>query len=98
MRVIIKRSTRTTKKMMAIFYDEHGKRRKTTHFGQAGADDYTITKDKKQRARYINRHTNAREDHSKFMTAGSLSRHILWGEFTSMKRNIAAYKSRFGLT
>lgn len=97
MKVVIKTSTNSKKKLMAIFY-ENGKKKKTTHFGQRGADDYTITKDKEQRARYIGRHTNSRENHSDFMSAGALSRRILWGNSTSRSANISAYKSRFGLS
>ena len=47
MRVEIKQSTNPKKKLMAIFYD-NDKKVKTTHFGQSGADDYTITKNKEQ--------------------------------------------------
>ncbi len=39
---------------MAIFTKDNG-RTKTVHFGSAGMDDYTITKDKEQRARYRQR-------------------------------------------
>lgn len=52
--VAVKRSTRDTKKKMAIFQSDDGKQ-KTVHFGQRGADDYTKTKDKEQRDRYRDR-------------------------------------------
>ncbi len=88
--------------MMAIFYNkgEDGKlkKKKTTHFGAKGYDDYTKTKDKEQRARYIKRHTNKRENHNNFMSAGSLSRYILWGESTSIQANIRSFKRRFNLS
>lgn len=100
--MIIKQSTNPKKKLMAIFYekgkDGKMKKKKTTHFGQKGADDYTITKDKAQRARYVGRHSNSRENHSNYMSAGALSRRILWGSSTSRSANISAYKSRFGLS
>lgn len=57
--VIIKKSDKPGKKMMAIFTRENG-RKKTTYFGSAGMDDFTITKDKAQRKRYLDRH-RARE-------------------------------------
>lgn len=102
MKVVIKGSTNPKKKMMAIFYEKgkNGKmkKKKTTHFGASGYDDYTKTKNKEQRARYIKRHTNSRENHSNYMSAGSLSRYILWGSSTSKRANITAYKRRFNLT
>ncbi len=100
-KVVIKQSTNAKKKLMAIFYekkDGKDKKIKTVHFGQKNADDYTKTHNKEQRARYIKRHTNARENHSNYKSAGSLSRYILWGSSTSRSANISAYKKRFGLT
>tara|TARA_R100000900_G_scaffold143135_1_gene125592 strand:+ start:121 stop:432 length:312 start_codon:yes stop_codon:yes gene_type:complete len=101
-KMVIKQSTNAKKKLMAIFYEKGKdgklKKKKTTHFGQRGAPDFTITKDKEQRARYIKRHTNARENHSAYTSAGALSRHILWGSSTSRSANISAYKRRFGLS
>ncbi len=90
--VVIKKSTKPQKKMMAIFTLENGKK-KTTHFGQAGAPDYTITKDKEQKARYIKRHRK-NENWSAPMTAGALSRWILW-EKESKAASITDYKKRF---
>ena len=81
--------------MMAVFESDSG-RKKTTHFGASGMDDYTITKDKEQRERYRTRHKKDLEtgDATK---AGYLSYYILWGESTSRAANISAYKKRFGL-
>ena len=102
MKVVFKPSTNPKKKMMAIFYekgkDGEMKKKKTTHFGAKNYDDYTLTKDKEQRARYRKRHTNSREDHNNPMTAGSLSFHILWGESTSRATNIRTFKKRFNLS
>ena len=101
MKVIFSKATAKGKKMKAVFYkktDGKLKKIKTVQFGSAGMDDYTITKDKKQRARYIKRHTNGKENHNNPMTAGSLSYHILWGPSTSRSRNISAFKKRFGLS
>ena len=39
--VVIKKSTKPEKKMMAIFTLENGKTR-TVHFGASGMSDYTI--------------------------------------------------------
>ena len=94
-KVVIKKSNKEGKKMMAIFTMSNG-RAKTTHFGQASAPDYTKTRDKEQRQRYLNRHRrNERWDSP--TTAGALSRWILWGPFTSKQKNISAFKRRFNL-
>ena len=81
--------------MMAVFTQDTG-RTKTTHFGQAGAPDYTITKDKKQRARYRSRHKKDLNTGDK-TRAGYLSWYILWGNSTSRAENISSYKRRFNL-
>ena len=93
--VKFKKSTKPEKKLMAIFELDNG-RTKTTHFGQAGADDYTLTKDKEQRTRYRQRHKKdlATGDYTR---AGYLAWHILWGQSTSLRENISKYKTRFNL-
>jgi hypothetical protein len=93
--VVIKKSDKPNKKLVAIFTKDNG-RTKTTHFGQSGADDYTLTKDKEQRKRYRDRH---KKDLSTgdYTRAGYLSRYILWGDSTSRKENISSYKRRFNL-
>jgi hypothetical protein len=84
-----------THKWKATFTREDG-RTKTTYFGAAGMDDYTLTKDKEQRDRYRDRHRKdlITNDPTK---AGYLSYYILWGDSTSFARNLAAYKRRFNL-
>jgi len=96
MKLVIKPSTKSDKKYMAIFY-EKDKKVKTTHFGQAEADDYTKTKNKEQRDKYRTRHKKDLEtkDPTK---AGYLSYYILWGDSTSLQENIKNYKKRFGFT
>ena len=93
--VSITKSNKANKKLMAKFKDKKTGRESNIHFGQRGADDYTKTKDKAQRERYRNRHrgdnlTNPR-------SAGSLSWHILWGQSTSRRENIASFKRKFKL-
>ena len=93
--ISITKSNKAGKKMMAKFKNKETGRESTTHFGQAGADDYTIKKDKEQRARYRQRHkgdnlTNPR-------SPGALSYYVLWGDSTSKRQNIASYKRRFNL-
>ena len=71
-------------------------REKTTKFGAQGMDDYTKTKDKEQRARYLQRHSR-NENWSDPTSAGSLSKHLLWGESTSMMANLRAFRNKFNL-
>jgi hypothetical protein len=89
------KSTKPDKKLMAIFETDAG-RKKTTHFGASGMDDYTITHDKEQRERYRTRHAKdlQTEDPTR---AGHLSYYILWGNSTSRATNIASYKRKFNL-
>lgn len=91
----IKPSTKADKKYMATFQSDTG-RTKTTHFGAKGMADYTLTHDKEQRERYITRHAK-NENWNEPTTAGALSRWILWGDSTSLKTNVAAYKKKFNL-
>jgi len=93
--VSIKSSDKAGKKLMAVFTRHNGSK-KTIHFGQASADDYTITKDKEQRKRYLDRHRK-NENWNKAESAGALSRWILWGPSTSRRENIKRYKKRFKL-
>jgi len=97
MRLIsISESPKADKKLMAVFENSETKRKKTIHFGAKGMDDYTITKDKAQRERYLTRHAK-NENWDNPISAGALSRFVLWGASTSRATNIAEYKRRFNL-
>jgi len=93
--MVVKKSDKPKKKLMAIFTDDKGKK-KTTHFGSAGMDDFTITKNKEQRKRYRERHKKDLKT-GDYRRAGYLSYYILWGASTSRRENISAYKKRFNL-
>ena len=80
---------------MAVFKMDTGRTR-TTHFGQAGAQDYTLTKDKERRRLYLERHGRGREDWNSPTSAGALSRWILW-DLPTRRASIASYKKRFNL-
>lgn len=95
MKVDITKSHRDDKKLMAVFYKDN-KKIKTIHFGQAGADDFTITKNLEQKERYIDRHKK-NENWNDAMKAGTLSRMILWNKPT-VQEGIKAYKKRFYLS
>ena len=83
-------SWRKGKKWAAVF-DNHP----TVHFGAANYQDYTIHKDKARMERYQNRHSNDRIHDP--LTPGALSWYILWGPYTSLKKNIAFYKATFNV-
>ena len=93
--ISITKSNKAGKKMMAKFKNKENGRESTTHFGASGYDDYTIKKDKEQRARYRQRHRG--DNLSNPRSAGALSYYVLWGDSTSKRQNIASYKRRFNL-
>ncbi len=95
-KMVVRKSSKAGKKYMAIFTRDNG-RTKTTHFGSAGMDDYTIKKDKDQRKRYRDRHQKDLST-GDYMRAGFLSYYLLWGNSTSMRENLKSYKKRFNLS
>ena len=94
-KMVIEKGTAKNKKYKAIFYDDQGKKIKTVQFGSEGMSDFTIHKDKERKQRYLDRH-KARENWNDYMSAGALSRWILWNEPT-LRASIADYKKRFKL-
>ena len=69
---------------------------KTDHFGTEGYTDYTIPPhDKEKRKQYISRH-RSNENWNDPMTAGTLSRYILW-EYSSLSTAINQYIKIFKL-
>ena len=93
-RVVFEKSNRDEKKMKAIFYlHTGGPKIKTIHFGQEGSSDYTKNKDENRKKAYLARHRK-NENWEDPMTAGSLSRWILWNK-TSLQASIDDYKKRF---
>jgi len=88
------KSTNPKKKYMAIFLLDNG-RQKTTHFGYAGMNDYTLTKDKSARLRYWSRHAKDLRTNDP-TRAGYLSLFILWNKST-VRASVADYRKRFSL-
>lgn len=96
--VDIKNSNLNNKKLMAIFYNKNKDKLRTIHFGQANANDYTTHPPEirdQRRMLYINRHKD-REDWSIPMSAGSLSRWVLW-EKPNRSESINFYLNKFNL-
>ena len=57
--------------------------KKTIHFGQAGASDFTKHKDPERKDRYIDRHKkNENWGKTGVDTAGFYSKHVLWNKPT----------------
>ncbi len=92
MEVKISKSTRSEKKMMAVFYKDNVKI-KTVHFGATGYEDYTTHHDEQRKARYIKRHSG---ENFNYMTASGLARYILWNKPT-IESSIKDYKRKFWL-
>eukprot|EP01043_Picozoa_sp_COSAG02_P061934 COSAG02_NODE_8425_length_2575_cov_4.168821_3_plen_183_part_00 len=87
-------SGRRGKKLAATFLLSSGATR-TVHFGQRGAEDFTTHQDRARKRHYLARHA-PREDWDDPLTAGALSRWILWHK-TSRPAAVAAFRRRFNL-
>jgi hypothetical protein len=83
------------KKYRAVFQGDGGRER-STKFGAAGMDDFTLTKDVQQRDNYRTRHAKDLQTGDP-TRAGFLSYYLLWGDSSSLQKNIASYKSKFNL-
>ena len=92
--VVIKKSSKPEKKLQAVFTMSNGRKR-TTHFGASGMDDYTKTRNKEQKSRYLKRHRR-NENWNNPLSAGALSRWVLWNK-ESRAASISDYKKRFNL-
>ena len=97
----IKPSDRANKKYTATFCMCEGptkccdKDRKKVHFGQKGSSTYIDHRDDSKKDAYIARH-RVNENFNNPMSAGSLSRFILWNK-TTLSASIADFKKRFNL-
>ena len=87
-------STSRHHKYDAIFTRKDGTT-KTVHFGDNRYEDYTQHHNKMRRALYIKRHQK-NENWNDPESAGSLSRHILWGDSTNIHKNIRDFRNKFG--
>jgi len=93
--VSVEKSPIPAKKLRATFQTDEG-RLKHTDFGAAGMDDYLQTKDKEQRERYRTRHAKDLRTNDP-TRAGFLSYWLLWGDYTSLRSNVDAYKRKYNL-
>lgn len=93
MKFHVEKATDGKHKWVGVFEGETTRR---IPFGAVGYQDFTQHGDRLRRQAYLTRH-RARENWNSPMSAGSLSRHLLWGDSTSLQRNISAFKRRFSL-
>jgi len=92
--VQIKRAVDGKHKYTAIFFED-GKKVKTTHFGAKGMSDFTKHKDPSRKSEYIRRH-KGKESWDNCMSAGALSRWVLWNKPT-LSESIDSYLKKFRL-
>ena len=88
------KSSNPKKKYDAYFLLDNGKEKKVS-FGASGYEDYTTHGDDERKERYLRRHRE-RENWNSPMTAGALSRWILWNKKT-LGGSIAHFKNKFKL-
>jgi len=111
MKLVIKKSNKD-KRLMAIFSDKDKKDKnpkgksapkvpdKIVHFGQKNPKigTYIDHGRKDIRKAYIARHeVNEKQFYNDPLRAATLSRFILWGNNTTLKKNIEDYKKKFNL-
>jgi len=96
-KMVIEKATAKNKKLKAIFYDDEGKKIKTTSFGDSRYEDYRMHKDKERRSKYRSRHKVYLKK-GNYMSPSYLSFYLLWGDSTSLNTNIKQYKKKFNLT
>jgi hypothetical protein len=91
-------SDKPIKKYMVKYVNPTTGNINTIHFGSAGMDDYTITKNLNQKNRYIKRHIK-REDWSinGIYNPGFWSRYLLWN-LPSLEDSIENTEDKFGIT
>lgn len=89
--MIIKPSTRKDKRYQAVFNNG-----KIIHFGLRCGNTYIDHGDKIKRENYIKRHA-VNEDWTK-VNAGSLSRFLLWGDYTTLDANHQAFMKKFNVS
>ena len=82
------------KRYTAYFLLDSGKIKKI-HFGSDKHENFTIHGDEDRKASYLKRHAK-NENWDDPMTAGSLSRWILWNKPT-LHSSIKDFKKRFGI-
>ena len=91
----LEKSPKPEKKWRAVFETESGTLTHTD-FGDSSAQDYTQHHSKERREAYRSRH--AKDLNTRDPTrAGFLSYYLLWGDYPSLRSNLAAYRMKFNV-
>ena len=93
MKFELERATDGKHKWIGVFTD--GEKERRIPFGAKGYEDYTQHHNPLRKENYLTRH-RTREDWKDPMTAGALSRWILW-EYPSLERSVREFKRKFSL-
>ena len=93
--VNIQKGVQANKRFIATFERKNGKKRKIK-FGSLIENAYIDTGDEVIKKGYLARHS-VREDWYNPISAGALSRWILWGDSTNVNLNVVAFKKGFNL-
>jgi len=102
----VDKSDKKDKKFDAVFRDkkcpckandkpECGRKEKVVSFGAKGMSDFTKNHDPERKKNYLTRH-EPNEDWSNPLSAGALSRWILWNKHT-LEASIRDFKKRFNM-
>ena len=87
------KATNGKNKYTMIFYDHLRKKVKTINFGAVGYESYPDHQDLQRKMNYIQRH-EARENWKDPMTAGTLSKFLLWNK-PSLSASYKDFRSKF---
>lgn len=91
----IERTPNNKKAFVATFIKDNGKE-KIQRFGTGSNFVLNKSKTLDDRKNYIARH-RVNENFNDPVTAGSLSRHLLWGDSRNLQQNINSFKKKFRL-
>jgi len=91
MKVKFLKSDKPDKRLKAVFNDK-----KTIHFGLRGGSTFIDHKDTQKKKAWMARH-RVRENWDDPMTAGALSRWVLWNK-TDLNASIRDFKNKFNLS
>jgi hypothetical protein len=100
-KIYLYESDKPAKKFYIQFTNPETGRLKKVYFGAIKPngepyDDYTITKDDEQKARYLKRHKGMGEDYTNIYSSGALAKYILWNKPT-LSASIKDANERFGV-
>jgi hypothetical protein len=95
MKFTLEPATDKKHRWVGVFTDEDGTTKRIP-FGDATMENYTMHKNPLRKENYLQRH-RSREDWNDPMTAGALSRWILW-EVPNLQEAVRRFRRRFSLS